>query len=938
MFPIRTKFAYHNKVYEVVGHIAGPTVQGERTTVHHCVNIYDDNDREQVNGSVVAEGVGLVVAEGLFQRLISGWGTRWSKTKKRPYYVHPDFESTWYCPGLKSTTIHGYTRGEWDANKWSAKKTWTTSGDGSNLNTSDINRVLPAKLKAPVDTIIENVLKKRIILHINEVSSEQKADMNEAVKILLRGFKEVYKDMPDNIADILINELLDADGNYILKKDSGFKCGDSGKLPRRINEQVDGVKVTNSNFNEHGFCFQLPSQYLISGMVNQSIIDDLLALCNLPMLGGLHPDCYPIFVKKILRQVVEFYAHGSYDFVRGPVLEWILRAPSEIERKVNDLVEISTAIQSQEDILQKIINMKLGIVNDKDTWRTIQTQLSLESSLEYFQDPHYDYLSGHMAKSNVDKEYYGEFTDLISEPPYSTMVMPMIDKLNNVLDRDDVSKEDTQPILESMETNVYQEPDDEEHCLTGYEFIIKLDEKHTDEITRMRSATIDLLRSGEYGVTEDEFEQLFGTTIEFTGLKFVNTAEGIVVEVDVVLRIHLTKKNSNIIIERGSHFRALAPNTRTVDRLNALYSYNYESVFMNKIGKLSDESLNNIQRSNLTRTMLIMGIDKQGSNENNFWHALMYTLPNGVSDPGSKIGQGHLQPVITISSEMTDDDLSDTLPIDLIYLMIWKVPEFNKLLKLHGGKIRIDSTEQGRHYLLVPNETGDGYLTYYKHHDKLHSDNSVTKAIGYINKVRGRPEPLLLDAVSTTLHKLYDSIDQYDFKKSERKDFYNLRAVQFLDKIEDGQDLLSEAFDLFLSRAGYALLKTFLQHVEHMDELSEDDENKFVDENGKGWLVLLGSNDTPPGRTRDYMLNFMRKTGREYELMRKHLVMKGYPHMANRRMYDEVMRVRNESSTESGARVAAANTYRQGVGEANSGFDHALSDYLDSMYVNEEND
>ena len=71
--------------------------------------------------------------------------------------------------------------------------------------------------------------------------------------------------------------------------------------------------------------------------------------------------------------------------------------------------------------------------------------------------------------------------------------------------------------------------------------------------------------------------------------------------------------------------------------------------------------------------------------------------------------------------------------------------------------------------------------------------------------------------------------------------------------------------------AGYALLKVFLQHVKHMDELSEDDENKFVDANGKGWLVLSGESGSQPDMTRNYMLNFMRKTGREYELMRKHL-------------------------------------------------------------------
>jgi len=33
----------------------------------------------------------------------SGWKTRWSKTKQKPYYVHPDFGATWHCPGLKST-------------------------------------------------------------------------------------------------------------------------------------------------------------------------------------------------------------------------------------------------------------------------------------------------------------------------------------------------------------------------------------------------------------------------------------------------------------------------------------------------------------------------------------------------------------------------------------------------------------------------------------------------------------------------------------------------------------------------------------------------------------------------------------------------------------------------------------------------------------------
>jgi len=908
-FEKETRFVDNKKVYKVLDHTAGPTVLGKTTTVHHCVNILDDSDEVRVHGSDITDGVEL------YQRHVDNISSLAN---------HPQI-------------IHGYTIGEWIANKLLAKTTWITSGDGSNLNISDMDIALPTKLTVPIDDIIEQC-KKRIILHTGQVNSKQKADMDKAVHILLRDFKEAYKDMPDNIVDILINELLDADGNYVLRKGSRFKCGDSGKLPRRINEQVDGVTVTNSNFSEYGFCLQPPSRYISSGMVNQGTIDDLLALCNLPMLGGLHPDCYPIWVKKILRQVVEFYSNGSYDFVPGPVLEWILRAPSEIERKVNDLDEINTAIQRQEHELQKIINMKLGMVNDKDTWTTIQSFLSLESSLEYFQDPNYYGLTPHLAKSNVDKEQYGEFTDLISEPPYYTKAMPMIDKLNNVLDRDDVSKEDTQPILDSMETNVYQEPGDEEHCQRGYAFITKLDEQHTEDITRMRSATIDTLRSGNHGVTKDEFKQLFGTTIEFTGLKFFENEDGSIRAEDghTIMYIHQTKKNNNVIIERGSHYRALSPKTRTVNRLNALYNYNYESMLMNKIGKLSNEGLNNIQRSNLTRTMLIMGIDKQGSNEDNFWYALMYTLPDGVSDPGKKIGQKYLQDVIKISREERDINLTDrdTLPIDLIYLMIWKVPEINKLLELYGGKVRIDSTEEGKDYLRLPNESGDSYLTYYKHYDRIHQDESVTKAINYINGVRGKQTPLLLDVVATTLSNLYDSIDQKNFVQYEREMLFDHRAVQFLDKFKCEQDdLLSEAFDLFLPMAGYALLKTFLQHVKHMDEHSEDDKNKFVDANGKGWLVLLGQNGTPTGLIRKYLFELMEKVGREYELMRKHLVMKGYPHMANRDKYNQVMKMK-DGTTASGERIATKDAIRQGVRGANSGYEiHNVTDELANTYL-----
>jgi hypothetical protein len=37
----------------------------------------------------------------MFQpHLPAGWKERWSNTKQKPYWVHPDFGSTWHCPGL----------------------------------------------------------------------------------------------------------------------------------------------------------------------------------------------------------------------------------------------------------------------------------------------------------------------------------------------------------------------------------------------------------------------------------------------------------------------------------------------------------------------------------------------------------------------------------------------------------------------------------------------------------------------------------------------------------------------------------------------------------------------------------------------------------------------------------------------------------------------
>lgn len=53
----------------------------------------------------------------MFQpQLPSGWKERWSNTKQKPYWVHPDFGSTWHCPGLIVNDGHETRRNEEEFN------------------------------------------------------------------------------------------------------------------------------------------------------------------------------------------------------------------------------------------------------------------------------------------------------------------------------------------------------------------------------------------------------------------------------------------------------------------------------------------------------------------------------------------------------------------------------------------------------------------------------------------------------------------------------------------------------------------------------------------------------------------------------------------------------------------------------------------------------
>ena len=90
-----TRFVDNNKkVYKVIDHTAGPTVLGKTTTVHYCVNILDDSDEVRVHGSDITDGVEL------FQRHVDNITSLAN---------HPQI-------------IHGYTIGEWIANKLLAKQ------------------------------------------------------------------------------------------------------------------------------------------------------------------------------------------------------------------------------------------------------------------------------------------------------------------------------------------------------------------------------------------------------------------------------------------------------------------------------------------------------------------------------------------------------------------------------------------------------------------------------------------------------------------------------------------------------------------------------------------------------------------------------------------------------------------------------------------------
>jgi len=834
--------------------------------------------------------------------------------------------------------IHGYSHHEYFKDSTELNLGWTSSGLGEEL-INDVGHPLPSKLQLPIEVVVDKC-KRRIPFHDNNVPAYIANDMHDARDILLNLVKQMFPFMPDNIEDILLNELPNGECIYVLYISSGtrigFKAGDSGDCPTRIDRQIGpDVFAAGFNFREHGFVLPSPSTLVSSGLVSQEAIDELWDFKHLASTAGVHVEKKPLWEKQTVCQMAELLVTCSYDFVEGPVGEKIMRAPSEFEWRINDYVAINNQyIKPHESKLQMIFantyyvdenyhrQSSQLIVDDVDTWTTLASELSKNDKLALFMAEEYkDHLSGYLAKSNVDEEYYGEFSDIISVSPYSTKVEPSIKKLNNVLrtssflfvydffNSDESVKEGAQEILDGIETNVYQNPNEREHAKLTVDKLKKLDGKSNRRITRMRFSSMKAARTEKYGYLK-KYKKYIGKTIEFTGDYIYRDGNGKLAIKEngaIIVSIHLTRKFCNIILERGSHFKSLALESDTITRLNAIYSYNYESILLNRIRKLSTENLFKSQTSSITRTMLITGIDKQG-NQSDAWLALKLTVPYGVSDGGQKSGQRHLQAPIKISSEVRDTNKSgrDTLPIDLIYHMIDEVTYINRLFELNDGKICIGTTQVPiRYYLLVSNKSGDPCsLTYYQHYDYVHDDESVTDAINYINEVRGQPTPLLLEVTVNTLYKLYGTIDQQNFAQSERQSLVQYRRDQFLDKFERENDLLSEALNLFSPYGRYTQLEIFLAHVDHMDKLFQDEENRFVDQDQNTWLILAGPRGSQQDKTRKYLLQqFMSKTGREYELMKKHLIMKGYSNMANRDKYNEVMRMKGETS-EQGRRFA----------------------------------
>lgn len=517
-----------------------------------------------------------------------------------------------------------------------------TSGEGDDL-VVDPQKTLPTK-KTNLPSARQQC-SSRIRLHVGHVSNEQKRDMEEARGIMLNGFEAAFKMMPDDISNILVGYKENSQPCiYLLEKDNGYKVGESSNCTQRINQQSGESLDKYTTIH--------PNLFIKSKLIKQGTIDALFKLVHLPSLGGIHSDKRDLISKKLIRQLAEIYITCSYHVAKGPVGEWVVRAPSENEAKLVDVKYISNQIKSKEEAIKNMFsrNGKFEIrkVHDRDTWITLESEMWTEEyqNIHLFLRKSRQHLSGWLSSQNVDNDKYGGFANMVSYSPYLKAIKPLMNELR------ETSGQQQLDVIERIEKkDEFMKPDKGDHANSAKmalaDDLAKEDNYHV--MIRVRSTSMSALRDKYM----DWYEETIIKSIELNGKQLVIGDDGNIdfsMEEVTILKIHRTK-SCHIILERGSHYIAYSSGLKSktkkvglMKKLNSLHSYLYESVLLNQLHLLSKEQLYVIEKRVLSTIMQLIGITKRlDGSDGSIWNARDYILPPDVSPTGRIPGDTHMR-------------------------------------------------------------------------------------------------------------------------------------------------------------------------------------------------------------------------------------------------------------------------------------------------------
>ena len=374
-FDIGTKFAYHNKVYEVVRHIAGPTEYGERTTIHHCVNINDDNDKEQVNGSVVAEGAEL------YQRLISTSPLFNASANANP----PLPSSAATAAAMNSNTTAASSgnveqitkKAKTDNMKVSATTTNNNNNNNSNIMDMDIaekgtdnsDGKLPRVSKSPSSN------NKLSDVQMSEVGED--ATTSETLNMLLRALN---KDIPDMVS----NALIAVGGNLTesvelkISEKKKVNVSDASKLAKALAERINTSTLV-ANLSNRDLSGPVESKYGNEPTINPkpqiaALSSDKkygkmgdfnpgsIATRNLDGVDALVNDLQNLGIKN---RSEEQQCAIAVEYIRTIICQWQKRQ----RREEGETGKISTGKSLPSDIVSKVarqLNPFITSIDDED--------------------------------------------------------------------------------------------------------------------------------------------------------------------------------------------------------------------------------------------------------------------------------------------------------------------------------------------------------------------------------------------------------------------------------------------------------------------------------------------------------------------------------------------------------------------------------------------